>query len=270
MEVFRFPATGQQVRTFLRGDLPWFVTADALAVLSLSRSSVALLDDDEKGVHTVDTPGGDQQVSVINEPGLYSLILRSRRPEAKAFKRWVTHEVLPAIRQNGRYEISQRFEIPQTYADALELAARQAREIDQQKEKLAITAPKAEAWDVLAGAEGDYAVREAAHILNRDPAINTGQNRLFKLLRQWGLIDKRNVPYASHAHHVRLRAVPYLDRSTGEEQTGQQVRLTVECIRYLHRRMGGTTPLTLHSPHGPAEPAPLPSGSAGPQSGGSG
>jgi anti-repressor protein len=84
---------------------PWFVAADVCAVLDLGnpRSSLALLDDDEKGVHTVDTPGGPQQVTVINEPGLYSLVLRSRKTEAKLFKRWITHEVLPAIRATGSY-----------------------------------------------------------------------------------------------------------------------------------------------------------------------
>jgi len=64
----------------------------------------ARLDDDEKGVVSNDTPGGQQEMTTINESGLYSLILSSRKPEARAFKRWVTHEVLPAIRKTGRYE----------------------------------------------------------------------------------------------------------------------------------------------------------------------
>lgn len=63
-------------------------------------SSLAALDEDEKGVHTMDTLGGNQEMTVISEPGLYSLILRSRKPEAKAFKRWVTSEVLPSIRKH--------------------------------------------------------------------------------------------------------------------------------------------------------------------------
>ncbi len=87
------------------GGEPWFVAADVCDCLELGnpRSSLALLDEDEKGVHTVDTLGGNQQMATVSEPGLYSLILRSRKPEAKAFKRWITHEVLPAIRKTGGY-----------------------------------------------------------------------------------------------------------------------------------------------------------------------
>lgn len=100
-----FDYSGQTVRTIDLDGEPWFVAADVSAVLELGnpRSSLALLDDDEKGVHAVDTPGGVQRVTVINEPGLYSLIFRSRKAEAKAFKRWVTHEVLPSIRKTGGY-----------------------------------------------------------------------------------------------------------------------------------------------------------------------
>ncbi len=83
----------------------WFVASDVCRALDLSnpRSSLALLDDDEKGVHTVDTLGGKQAMATVNEPGLYSLILRSRKPEAKKFKRWITHEVIPSIRKTGQY-----------------------------------------------------------------------------------------------------------------------------------------------------------------------
>lgn len=95
----------KEMRTVTIDGEPWVVAKDVCDILELGnhRSSLALLDDDEKGVHTVDTLGGSQQVSIINEPGLYSLILRSRKPEAKAFKRWITHEVLPAIRKTGAY-----------------------------------------------------------------------------------------------------------------------------------------------------------------------
>lgn len=81
---------------------PWFVAADVCRALGLgnSRQTLSYLDDDEKGVITSDTLGGKQEMSTINEPGLYSLILRSRKPEAKAFKRWITHEV---IRKTGGY-----------------------------------------------------------------------------------------------------------------------------------------------------------------------
>jgi prophage antirepressor-like protein len=91
-----FTYEGTPMRTVVVESEPWFVSMDALDILGLHRSSLTALDDDEKGVHTVDTLGGVQRVGIISEPGLYSLILRSRKPEAKAFKRWITHEVLPS------------------------------------------------------------------------------------------------------------------------------------------------------------------------------
>lgn len=93
------------VRIVERDGNPWFVANDVCKILALAnpRSSMALLDPDEKGVHTVDTPSGEQEMTVVSEAGLYSLILRSRKAEAKTFKRWVTHEVLPSIRKTGAY-----------------------------------------------------------------------------------------------------------------------------------------------------------------------
>lgn len=85
---------------------PWFIASEVCAALEIRnpRDAVSRLDDDEKGVGKTDTPGGEQEVSIISEPGLYRLIGRSNKPAAKAFNRWVCHDVLPAIRKTGRYE----------------------------------------------------------------------------------------------------------------------------------------------------------------------
>lgn len=103
LSVFSFEKS--PVRTILVSDAPWFSSVDVGKILQLSniRASVALLDDDEKGVNTIDTPGGKQEISIVSESGLYALIFKSRRPEAKKFRRWVTSEVLPAIRKTGSY-----------------------------------------------------------------------------------------------------------------------------------------------------------------------
>ena len=84
---------------------PCFVTKDVCECLELTDVSktISLLDDDEKGTNSIRTLGGEQQMLVISEPGLYSLIFRSRKPEAKAFKRWIIHEVVPSIRKRGLY-----------------------------------------------------------------------------------------------------------------------------------------------------------------------
>lgn len=101
-----FKFQSNQLRTIKGADgEPWFVLADVCAVLGIGNSSDVSrrLDDDEKGVDKIDTLGGSQEVTVISESGLYAVILRSNKPEAKPFRRWVTGEVLPAIRKTGAY-----------------------------------------------------------------------------------------------------------------------------------------------------------------------
>ncbi len=103
-----FAFMGKDVRIISKDEMVWFVANDVCEALQLTnpRKSVANLDLDEKGVTISYTPGGQQEMTIISEAGLYSLILRSRKPEAKEFKRWVTHEVLPAINRQGVYTAS--------------------------------------------------------------------------------------------------------------------------------------------------------------------
>ncbi|EKT4540170.1 BRO-N domain-containing protein [Pseudomonas sp. C5pp] len=96
------------IRLLLIDGKPWFVaadTCDALAIINTARA-LSRLDDDEKGIHSMNTPGGPQNLGIINESGLFSLILTSRKPEAKRFKKWVTSEVLPSLRKHGSYSIT--------------------------------------------------------------------------------------------------------------------------------------------------------------------
>ena len=99
---FSFEGQSLRVITDEQGQ-PWFVAADVLASLQLDRKALERLDADEKGVSSIHTLGGDQDMTTVNEPGLYALILGSRKAEAKRFKRWVTHDVIPAIRKTGSY-----------------------------------------------------------------------------------------------------------------------------------------------------------------------
>lgn len=105
-QVIPFQFDAREVRTMLIDDQPWFVAADVCHALMLSgrsRDYMRMLDEDEKGAHIVRTLGGDQTLQAVNESGLYSLIFKSRKAEAKRFKKWVTAEVLPAIRKHGSY-----------------------------------------------------------------------------------------------------------------------------------------------------------------------
>lgn len=107
-QILPFQFDTHEVRTLLIDDQPWFIAADVARALQYqtAKDMARNLDDDERGRQIVPTPSGDQEMTVINESGLYSAILRSRKAEAKRFKRWVTGEVLPAIRQHGRYDIA--------------------------------------------------------------------------------------------------------------------------------------------------------------------
>lgn len=109
IQPFVLPETSQQVRTVVIGDEPWFVAVDVCAVLEIGNPSQAVsnLDDDEKqqvSPNLISNEGG-RTPWIVSEPGLYSLILRSRKPQAKAFRRWVTHEVLPSIHRTGSYSV---------------------------------------------------------------------------------------------------------------------------------------------------------------------
>lgn len=103
MQVFNYE--GNKVRTVTKDGEPWWVLTDVCRVLSIknNRDASRRLDEDEKGVGQIDTLGGGQKMTIINESGLYKIILRSDKPEAKKFTRWVTHEVLPTIRKTGGY-----------------------------------------------------------------------------------------------------------------------------------------------------------------------
>jgi prophage antirepressor-like protein len=100
--VFHF--NSQAITVILKDGDPWFIASEVLAALELHRTAIRRLEEDEKGVHKTHTLGGEQAVTIISEPGLYRLIGRSNKPAAKAFNRWLCHDVLPAIRKTGRYE----------------------------------------------------------------------------------------------------------------------------------------------------------------------
>lgn len=125
---FSFENHSVRIVTDESGD-PWFVAADVLEVLELDRKALERLDSDEKGVNSIHTLGGIQEMTTINEPGMYALVLGSRKPEAKRFKRWITHEVLPSIRKTGRYETAPASKPQNPQVDLTMAAIAMARDI---------------------------------------------------------------------------------------------------------------------------------------------
>ena len=178
------------VRTIIGHDgEPWFVAKDVCSVLEHSnyRMAVQELDDDEKGVRNVYTPGGMQAMTVISEPGLYALILKSRKKEAKQFSRWVRHDMLPSIRKTGGYF---PLETDRKIRALLDERSALRAEIDTLKKFIQDNSSFTLLGQAITPVKGTLSVGEAAKIFAQH-GIKIGQNRLFKLLRDLNLITKR-------------------------------------------------------------------------------
>ena len=165
--IFENEAFGK-VRTLNLNGEPWFVAADVCKALELGNPSMTVerLDDDEKGISTIDTLGGKQRMAIINEPGLYSLVITSRKPEAKAFKRWITHEVIPAIRKYGGYMtkslLEQVLENPNLiYEFARRMLAEQQKN-ERLRQELDRAKPKADYYDAFIHPESCTNIRATA------------------------------------------------------------------------------------------------------------
>ncbi|MGP9034584.1 phage antirepressor [Glutamicibacter mysorens] len=169
----------EEVRTVLINGEPHFIANDLCAVLDLSnpRQTLSYLDDDEKGVTTNDTLGGAQQMTCVTEAGMYSLVLRSRKPEAKAFKRWLTHEVLPSIRKTGSYQRSPMTE-DDIVAQALQITNARVKALES---KVQQDAPKVDYVDTFVADEDLITIRTLAS----DLKIGENELRAILLERKW-------------------------------------------------------------------------------------
>ena len=166
---------------------PWFVAKDVCEILGLTNPTVATsrLDDDERAKFNLGRQG---DANVVNEYGLYSLVLASRKPEAHAFKRWVTHDVLPAIRHDGGYMAAKPDETPeQLMARALKVADEALRRRDA---KIAELEPKAMFADAVSSSSTSILIGDLAKILKQN-GYDTGQKRLFAWMRENGYLIKQ-------------------------------------------------------------------------------
>lgn len=196
IQVFKNDQFGQVRAARVENGEPVFVAKDICAILDLGnpRSSIALLDDDEKGVHSVDTPGGRQQMTTVTEPGFYKLVMRSRKPEAKAFQRWVTHEVLPALRRDGGYMVARDETPEELMARALKAADATLARVRDENARLTrrnqVLEPKAAFFDSVMESDGLISVRAAAKVL-KSYDREMGERRLRQMLRDACYLEKR-------------------------------------------------------------------------------
>ena len=190
------------IRTIIRDGEPWFVGADVCRALELgdTHKAVERLDDDEKGRSSIPTPGGAQELLVVNEPGLYALVLGSRKQEAKSFRRWITHEVIPAIRKHGGYLTSQAI---QQLLDNPDLIVEMALKMKAEREKcemleseLLAAKPKVEYFNDLVDRETLTGIRETAK------ELDWSERKFIRFLLDKGFAYRdqksRLQPYAKH------------------------------------------------------------------------
>ena len=260
-EIQQFDFRGASLRTLTdKAGEPWFVAKDVCDILELGNTTNALraLDEDEKTNFTncnVAQNGGRAPL-IISEPGLYKLIMRSRKPEAKEFQRWVTHEVLPQIRKTGGY-------IPTTDADDdMTILAKavmigqctmeaQKRKIAEQQTRIVELEPKARFADAVAASDGTCLVGELAKML-RQNGMDIGQNRLFRLLQADGYLGKsgsnRNVPTqrAMDLGLFRIKETT-VTHADGHTTVSRTPKVTGKGQRYFIDRYWGRTQPTLEA-----------------------
>lgn len=189
-EVQLFNFESHEVRSLLLNNEPWFVGKDVAEALGYSKARNAIAthidSEDKKDAPIQGTLGGVQEMTVINESGLYSLVLSSKLPSAKKFKRWVTSEVLPALRKTGQYqvkELSGSELMARALIEAQNVLAAKDKVIEEMKPKVVFA-------DAVATSHTSILVGELAKILKQN-GIDMGQKRLFAWLREKGYLIKR-------------------------------------------------------------------------------
>lgn len=242
IQIFNFNNATLRTLTDENGE-PWFVAKDVCDILGLenSRKATAELDPDEKNTVTIkDGIPGNPNKTIISEPGLYTLIIRSRKPEAHEFKRWVTHEVLPTIRKHGAYMTQQTLDKALTNPDLL---IQLATKLKEEQEKVKALEPKAKALDTFTNVEDKLLISDAAKVLS-----NSGTPISEKQLREWmtndGWIYRSNGSWHATAKHctaghlVMVMSTKYATKSDGTKFAfPPTVRITRKGLTLIHRRL---------------------------------
>lgn len=257
-----FSYEGREVRTLDINGEPWFVTGDVCDYFGVTNRNRVMqhVDPEDKGGTQIDTPGGRQTVSIVNESGLYTLLfhlqptkargLTDSEVEAKtalvrSFRRWVTHEVLPAIRRTGTYatrpqpQLSGKELLAAAVLEAAETIKQHEATIAQQAEDLAKALPKANTWDALCSGRGDHSITDAAKLLS-SAGIATGPRKLHKQLQDLGWIHKnQRDKWAANQDRLNTGLLAekvrhYIDDDGVSVLATPQVRVTPKGLEKLH------------------------------------
>lgn len=260
-EIQRFDFKGALLRTLTdEAGEPWFIAKDVCDILELTNPAVALqsLDDDEKtnlsNSYVWSEPG--RRPLIISEPGLYRLVMRSRKPEAKEFQRWVTHEVLPQIRKTGGYIPTSESDSDEDIMARAVLVAQKTikqknQQIAEQQTRIVELEPKARFADAVAASDDTCLVGELAKMLLQN-GIPVGQNRLFRLLRAEGYLGKsgsnRNMPTqrAMELGLFRIKETT-VTHADGHTTVSRTPKVTGKGQRYFIDRYRGRTQPSLEA-----------------------
>lgn len=251
-EIQKFDFKGASLRTLTdKAGEPWFVAKDVCDILGHSNVSMALdrLDDDERSKFNLGRQG---ETNIVNEAGLYVLVLGSRKPEAHEFKRWVTHEVLPQIRRTGGY-------IPTSDADDdMTILAKAVmigqRTMEEQKQRIAAQQsridelqPKVSAWDNFVDIPDALSVRDSAKLLS-NLVRPVGQTELFEWLDRHDWIFRENKHWSARQSRINaghLMMVPSKSHGTHKDGTPfafpPTVKVTRKGLALIARRFGEET-----------------------------
>ena len=220
MQIFKNDEFGQ-VRIVEINNEPYFVGKDVVDILGYQNGSRDInthVDEEDRLKYQISTAGQLREQTIINESGLYALILSSKLPTAKKFKRWVTHEVLPSIRKTGTYGI------PQNYAEALQLAADQAKQLLEQK-------PKVEFFDAVAESKDAIEIASVAKVLD---VPGVGRNKLFEFLRDHKILMRNNQPYQKYVDCGYFRIIEQkYERSNGDTCINIKTLVYQKGVKYI-------------------------------------
>lgn len=228
----------QQIRTVVKDGEPWFVAKDVCDVLEIGNPSQALsrLDEDEKNTVILNEGIGNPNKTIVNEPGLYSLILGSRKPEAKQFKRWITHEVIPTIRKTGGYVANDDLFI-QTYLPFADeqtklLFSATLETVRKQNEVISEMKPKAEEHDRFISATNVQTLEQVAK------SLGVGRNKLTAFLRTIGVFVRKEgspVPYQRYINEGYFKVKQSPSRYYGVNFV--QTYVTAKGVSFVDRKL---------------------------------
>nr|DAR28601.1 MAG TPA: repressor domain protein [Caudoviricetes sp.] len=255
-EIRKFDFRGASLRTLTdEAGEPWFVLKDCMSILDLGNptETVKMFDDDEfSTTEVIDSIGRRQQAYIISEPGLYRLVMRSRKPEAKEFQRWVTHKVLPQIRKTGGYIPTSESDSDEDIMARAVLVAQKTikqknQQIIEQQSRIDELQPKASAWDNFVDIDDAFSVRDSAKLLS-NLGRTVGQTELFEWLDRHDWIFRENKHWSARQSRINaghLMMVPSKSHGTHKDGTPfafpPTVKVTRKGLALIARRFGEET-----------------------------